>query len=160
MKCPKCHYLSFEPEPRCKNCGYGFSFSEPDLPMRAEQPVEPTPLGDFSFRSELDRADSVRAAATVSQASVASAVLDDVEDEVALGGSAPWPPSLEPRPSRSVARARPRPVSVAAPQPPVPTTELPLFVTGIPARADAAVVPAAEEPATPELEAHAPPTLR
>ena len=22
MRCPKCHYLSFDPDPRCKNCGY------------------------------------------------------------------------------------------------------------------------------------------
>ena len=30
MRCPTCHYLGFEPEPRCKNCGYDFSFSEPE----------------------------------------------------------------------------------------------------------------------------------
>ncbi len=28
MRCPKCHYVSFEPEPRCRNCGYGFSLAE------------------------------------------------------------------------------------------------------------------------------------
>jgi uncharacterized RDD family membrane protein YckC len=31
MKCPKCHYLSFEPEPRCRHCGHDFSVVEPDL---------------------------------------------------------------------------------------------------------------------------------
>ena len=31
MKCPKCHYLSFEPEPRCRHCGHDFSVAEPDL---------------------------------------------------------------------------------------------------------------------------------
>jgi len=25
MRCTKCHYLSFEPEPRCKNCGHDLS---------------------------------------------------------------------------------------------------------------------------------------
>ena len=40
MRCPKCHYLSFEPEPRCKNCGYDLSFSGPDLLDRADEPSE------------------------------------------------------------------------------------------------------------------------
>jgi uncharacterized RDD family membrane protein YckC len=31
MRCPKCHYLSFDPEPRCKNCGYDLEVPEPDL---------------------------------------------------------------------------------------------------------------------------------
>jgi uncharacterized RDD family membrane protein YckC len=31
MRCPKCHYLSFDPEPRCKNCGYDLEVAEPDL---------------------------------------------------------------------------------------------------------------------------------
>ncbi len=30
MKCPKCHYVSFEPEPRCRHCGYGFSLADAD----------------------------------------------------------------------------------------------------------------------------------
>lgn len=29
MKCPKCHYLSFEPEARCRNCGHDLSLDEP-----------------------------------------------------------------------------------------------------------------------------------
>ena len=33
MKCPKCHYLSFEPEPRCRNCGYDLLEPMPDLTM-------------------------------------------------------------------------------------------------------------------------------
>jgi uncharacterized RDD family membrane protein YckC len=153
MKCPKCHYLSFEPEPRCKNCGYGFSFSEPDLPMRAEQPAEPTPLSDFSFRSEFDRMDSVSVGA-VSQASVATAVLDEVEDSVPIGARSSGSPRPDPRLSRSVPRARQ--VSVAAPEKPA-TTELPLFVTAIPVRVDPSVA-AAEEPVPHDVEANASPT--
>ena len=38
MKCPKCHYLSFEPEPRCRNCGYDLEL--PDL----EDPAAGTDL--------------------------------------------------------------------------------------------------------------------
>ena len=30
MRCPKCHYVSFEPEPRCRHCGYGFSLADAD----------------------------------------------------------------------------------------------------------------------------------
>ena len=30
MRCTKCHYLSFEPEPRCKNCGHDLSLEEAD----------------------------------------------------------------------------------------------------------------------------------
>lgn len=29
MRCTKCHYLSFEPEPRCRNCGHDLSLEEP-----------------------------------------------------------------------------------------------------------------------------------
>ena len=28
MRCTKCHYLSFEPEPRCKNCGHDLSMDD------------------------------------------------------------------------------------------------------------------------------------
>lgn len=31
MKCPKCHYLSFEPEPRCRNCGYDLALASDDV---------------------------------------------------------------------------------------------------------------------------------
>ena len=38
MKCPKCHYLSFEPEPRCRNCGYDLSLSPPaDLDLQIKR---------------------------------------------------------------------------------------------------------------------------
>lgn len=32
MKCPKCHYLSFDPEPRCRNCGFSLGL-DADLPI-------------------------------------------------------------------------------------------------------------------------------
>lgn len=40
MRCPKCHYLSFDPEPRCKNCGYDLEVDDADLAMRAGEPPE------------------------------------------------------------------------------------------------------------------------
>ena len=32
IRLTECQYLGFEPSPRCKNCGYDFSFSGDDLP--------------------------------------------------------------------------------------------------------------------------------
>ena len=53
MKCPKCHYLGFRTEERCKNCGYDFSLAvdlptTQDLPLRGER--DPSgPLAEFSL---------------------------------------------------------------------------------------------------------------
>jgi uncharacterized RDD family membrane protein YckC len=49
MKCPKCHYLSFDPEPRCRNCGYTLSLDNPDLDI-ALPARDDGPLADFSLR--------------------------------------------------------------------------------------------------------------
>ena len=48
MKCPKCHYIGFRTEERCKNCGYDFSLSvdlptAQDLPLRSERDVSGPP---------------------------------------------------------------------------------------------------------------------
>jgi phosphatidylglycerophosphatase A len=54
MKCPKCHYIGFEPSDRCRNCGFDFSLTapgaavpEPDLPMRPAESAGP--LADFDL---------------------------------------------------------------------------------------------------------------
>ena len=49
MRCPKCHYLSFEPESRCRNCGYEFAFAEEDLLMKSGDEPE-GPLTDIPLR--------------------------------------------------------------------------------------------------------------
>ncbi len=46
MRCPKCQYISFGSEPRCRNCGYDFSLAaedddEFDLPMQGNDAVGP-----------------------------------------------------------------------------------------------------------------------
>ena len=53
MKCPKCHYIGFRTEERCKNCGYDFSLAvdlptAQDLPLRGERDVS-GPLADFTL---------------------------------------------------------------------------------------------------------------
>ena len=40
MRCPKCHYLSFDPEPRCKNCGYDLEVADADLALRTTESVD------------------------------------------------------------------------------------------------------------------------
>ena len=51
MRCPKCHYISFESGDRCRNCGYDFSLTAetvtPDLPIASSTPEGP--LADFAL---------------------------------------------------------------------------------------------------------------
>lgn len=54
MRCPKCHYISFESSNRCRNCGYDFSLAEPPAPATAELPLndrdeDPLPPMDLSL---------------------------------------------------------------------------------------------------------------
>lgn len=52
MRCPKCHYISFESTDRCRNCGYEYSLAapsasdNPELPLnnRSEDPLPPVDL--------------------------------------------------------------------------------------------------------------------
>src|SRR5947207_1407658 len=59
MRCPKCHYLSFEPEPRCRNCGYDLSF-EPDDLLFTNAARHDEPLVDLDLPVRDIHADSRR----------------------------------------------------------------------------------------------------
>lgn len=53
MKCPKCHYITFESGDRCRNCGYEFSLSaqvsETDLPIQTgNEPEGPMSVPDLA----------------------------------------------------------------------------------------------------------------
>ena len=48
MRCTKCHYLSFEPEPRCRHCGHDLSIDEMDEIQRRDD-NESDALGDFQL---------------------------------------------------------------------------------------------------------------
>lgn len=54
MKCPKCHYISFDSGERCRNCGYEFSLTVEatgsDLPIQTGNEAI-GPLGDFALES-------------------------------------------------------------------------------------------------------------
>jgi len=78
MKCPKCHYLSFEPEVRCRNCGYDLELAETDLALKADHDVE-GPLVDLALHDDVDRRGPARK--THSSAAVAAAPAGGDDDE-------------------------------------------------------------------------------
>jgi uncharacterized RDD family membrane protein YckC len=47
MRCPKCHYLGFDPEPRCKNCGYDLEVADADLALHASDTESDEPMPDL-----------------------------------------------------------------------------------------------------------------
>lgn len=53
MRCTKCHYLSFEPEPRCKNCGHDLSMDDllGDFQLDLGPGHEPAPIAPKSESS-------------------------------------------------------------------------------------------------------------
>ena len=98
MRCPKCHYISFDSGDRCRNCGYDFSLTAetvaPDLPIVSAEPVGP--LADFAL--EVDRPVPPRA--------------PDTASDLPLFSRAPFeraakPPQPPPRPPLAVRRSAP-----------------------------------------------------
>ncbi|HUL73768.1 MAG TPA: RDD family protein [Vicinamibacterales bacterium] len=144
MKCPKCHYLSFEPEPRCRHCGYDFSLAEPDLAIKPAADDD-GPLSDFRLHDDDARSAPVtlgpiRPASSARKRPAASALALTLEKP-------------EPAPD-----FRPEPPRPRLAHPPAPTTtELPLFVkglaeTGADEASPAEAAPAPEPVAEPSLE--------
>ena len=144
MRCPKCQYLGFEPSPRCKNCGYDFSFGTDELPSLTIVP-EPETMGDFDLQLFDESAPGTKS-------SVPSKGFD-LDDLLAHGRSEPalaierssagaaaasavaTPPAADvlrivhEEPAPPILAAEPHPVAPARrPAPAVVTTELPLFM--------------------------------
>ena len=159
MKCPKCHYLSFEPEPQCRNCGYNLELAAADLRIEHDEAAD-EPFADLELRAAGDDVEDVvrdtegdvahveeppvwaphRSAAEPparqTKHAVAAAAQDDADvDETGL------PPIR--RPAVSVRTVTPPPAAPRAedqglppprrPARSAPTTELPLFVKDMPA---------------------------
>jgi uncharacterized RDD family membrane protein YckC len=121
--------LSFEPEPRCKHCGFDFSLTEPDLTMRGHESSDDSPLSDLRLRDQ--DADLARTPVTLGPMRASMAPAGAGASALALTlDRAEVSPDFPPEPTRS------RPVRAPA------TTELPLFVKGLAAAeaAEAAVV--------------------
>jgi uncharacterized RDD family membrane protein YckC len=159
MKCPKCSYLSFEPELRCKHCGYDFALAESNLPAHAfdelEQQDPDLPMVDLQLRPAGNEARPAATLGLIRPRPEPSPALRRGAVAVALAvadrdGLAAVKPAAAPTPL--AARRAP----VAAPAP-VPTpTDLPLFIKrGVPATgqndhaADDFDDPAVQVPAAP-----------
>jgi len=54
MRCPKCHYLSFDPEPRCKNCGYDLEVDDADLALRTSERTD-AQVPDLTLHARPDK---------------------------------------------------------------------------------------------------------
>jgi uncharacterized RDD family membrane protein YckC len=133
MRCPKCHYLSFDPEPRCRNCGYGLSLEADDLMIRdSEQDEAPlSPFADVNLRATADTAASRPAAASspppptqtpVTEPARARSPFASLGDPADVTGIEDV--TAEERAAIHLPPSPSRPRSV-------PTTELPLFVKGM-----------------------------
>ena len=64
MRCPKCRYIGFDEQDRCRNCGYDFSLSQPASrsTCRSAPASTPTPMADL--RLSVQRRRSAAAALT------------------------------------------------------------------------------------------------
>ena len=139
MRCPKCHYLSFDPEPRCRNCGNGLALEDDDLFIREEDEGPAAPFADVSLRAtDLEPSPPqpfVPVATAPSARSVSSSpiTVDEPRPTIAEDfmpeerAAVHLPPSPE--------RSRP-----------APTTELPLFVKGMAGGAAAGRARVIDEP--------------
>lgn len=126
MRCPKCHYLSFDPEPRCRNCGYGLSLEDDDLLIRDsdEDTLSPAPFADVNLREAAveppapPKPQPPAPAPALASVRATSAFASVVSAAPPAAGHQPAP------------RAVPEVSSPAKPRT-APTTELPLFVKGV-----------------------------
>ncbi len=153
MKCPKCHYISFDAGERCRNCGYEFSLSvdlsELDLPIQSGKEPE-GPLSDFQL-GDSGAADPVRRAEPAeSQPRARSTGFDLPLFKGPLADDAPLvTPPAAPRAPLSVRKGTPA-ISRPAQRPrvPDPEPELDLEVPEPSALAERTPTDAAAEPET------------
>ena len=75
MRCPKCHYLSFDPEPRCKNCGYDLEVAGPEPALKPAAKRAAAPLPDLKLR------ETPTATALAERYTMVREPADDVQDE-------------------------------------------------------------------------------
>lgn len=120
MRCTKCHYLSFDPEPRCRNCGHDLSMDENEQLSWAETTLRGRGPSMSSAGSSASLSTSSatavmappRSAAAPSTAAIATADLPLFVRSMAEPGSADIAEDDEPMPLVKVP-ARPRvPVAV------------------------------------------------
>ena len=129
MKCSKCHYLSFDPEPRCRNCGHDLSADEADLALTRTDAA--SPLDDLTLRGTPMAETSREPDRTASP------------DAAGVGAGRLPSVGLGSRDAGAAASRR-------APSPPAPvTTELPLFVRAKDVDVEAPLVEVPSAPRSP-----------
>jgi len=164
MKCPKCHYLSFEPEPRCRNCGYDLTVPPgPELELRSDEPDEGA-LMELALRSEEDAERAEPKVVTLGPIDLDQVVgAPETSGPVPADngnrngtGAKPAKPVSDAPPLRVVPAperpARKEPVArrtASRPKAPSTTAELPLFVKSRPAGDEDE--PLVKMPATPAV---------
>ena len=149
MKCPKCHYLSFDPEPRCRNCGYTLSL-DPDLEIHHQSVETEVPIADLALR-DFDAIETLGAELAPAPRRVTPSPYVEPERRVRTTTPGPFDELLDsamtpveespaariesppPQPgiSRTAETTPVRPESRAGRSVPPATSELPLFVQGI-----------------------------
>lgn len=151
MKCPKCHYLSFDPEPRCRNCGYTLSL-DPDLAINRTPETPDAALADLELRGPAGFWGTPAQAAPPPEPPVRPAPVP----------SESTPPRRARTPAGPFDAVTPEPVRAATEirrTPAVTTSELPLFVKEMAGDAEAETPDVmGQTPARPVPSA--PPTVR
>ncbi len=143
MKCPKCHYIGFRTEERCKNCGYDFSLAV-ELPTAQDLPLRDRDasgaLADFSLDYLLE--------GSKKEDREPSGPEPDT-NRPALGERPPEPraPLSVRRATPEVPKSRSRAVRERYQEPTLSLEWLPSVDSGPAARSTAAAVAPASEPA-------------
>jgi len=117
MRCPKCHYISFDDTERCRNCGFDLTLALPepdvDLPIRSDDLPEGAaddielnaPRSDAATeRSAMRRAGQVQAAVDLPLFEAPVPGIDDTP--LIATPSAPRPPLAVRRPTPDTGRTR------------------------------------------------------
>ena len=125
MRCPKCHYLSFEPEPRCRNCGFHLETHDADPLMADADPV----IKDRDAEGPLVDLDLRRPAPAEPRQPVSLGTMRPAREADRPSGYRP----PAPRPAEPV-ESRPRPSAVGLEDRPRPQAPRPVATRPEPVR--------------------------
>lgn len=156
MRCPKCHYISFESADRCRNCGYEYSLasaaaqSDAELPLN-DRSADPLPPVDLS----LDKVEGLSEARQTGKSTpfdidrVTAPASSDLPLFKASGG-AKWPSNV--RPAGAPGDDEPLVRPPAAPRAPIAVRRATPDVQRIRSRYSVAELPKLDLDAAPDLE--------
>jgi uncharacterized RDD family membrane protein YckC len=148
MRCPKCQYLGFDGQNRCRNCGYDFSLSQTLPPEAATSETESSvmaagPEGEADLLMRPEPTARERARAAIQKRQAASRAGDPFDLPLFAGDASnaePAAPRVEPRPPMPP-RVEGRPFVSSSPTPRPPLSVRRATSEPARARAGAAVAP-------------------